>query len=138
MFNDKISDYVEGVAAKYLSSVDAESKSSNQHEIGGLIKAEFGKFLGSGREDFHYRVRQVYIGEETGDPVICDGHVTWYDTRRDKPERGSEYRLYYYDSPVTELMSGGDFFLIAKLRNELLPISGSWENEGVHFRNGSF
>lgn len=138
MFNDKISDYVEGVAAKYLSTVDAESKSSNQHEIGGLIKAGFGEFLGTGREDFHYRVRQVYVGDETEDPVICDGHVTWYDTRRDKLDRGPEYRLYYYDSPVTELMNGGDFFLIAKLRNELLPISGSWKDEGVHFRDGSF
>lgn len=35
-------------------------------------------------------------------------------------------------------MNGGDFFLIAKLRNELLPISGSWKDEGVQFRDGSF
>lgn len=138
MFNDKISDYVEGVAAKYLSAVDAERKKSNQHEIGGLVKVGFSKFLGTGSEDYRYRVRQVYIGDETEDPVICDGHVTWYDTRRDDPVRSAEYRLYYYDSPVTELMSSGDFFLIAKLRKEISTLSSDGELDGVEVHPGSF
>ncbi len=140
MFDDKISDYIEGVAAKYLSSVDAEKNVSNQHEIGGLVKAKFGKFLGIGKEDYHFRVRQIYIQDEIEDPVICDSHVTWYDTRRDNPERAPEYRLYYYDSPFTEKMSKGDFFLIVKLKNELAPIGGhaSFDEESIPFRDGSF
>lgn len=138
MFSDKISDYIEGVAAKHLSAVDAEASSSNQHEIGGLIRAGFRGYLGQGAEDYHYRVRQIYISDEDEEPVICDGHVTWYDTRRDDPTRGAEYRLYYYDSPVTELMSGGDFFLIAKLRNELPPFPSAAELDEVEFRPGSF
>lgn len=123
MISDKISDYFEGVAAKYLSAVDAEPNKSNQHEIGGLVRAGFSKYLGVGLEDFRYRVRQVYVEDDQEDPLICDGFVTWYDTRRDDPKRSSEYRLYYYDSPVTEKISGGDFFLIAKLKNEISNLS---------------
>lgn len=36
MFDDRISDYTEGVAAKYLSAVDAEPGKSHQHKIGPL------------------------------------------------------------------------------------------------------
>ncbi|MTV41406.1 type II restriction endonuclease [Duganella radicis] len=137
MFNDKISDYIEGVAAKYLSAVDAEATSSNQHEIGGLVRSGFGTLLGQGREDYRYRVRQIYISDDMEEPVICDGHVTWYDTRRDDPKRGPEFRLYYYDSPVTELMGSGDFFLIAKLRQELPAPVDPFEAESLAFRPGS-
>lgn len=139
MFNDKISDYIEGVAAKYLSSVDTKKdKRSNQHEIGGLIRAGFGRYLGQGSGNFHYRVRQIYVTDDLEEPVICDGHVTWYDTRRDDDSRGPEYRLYYYDSPVTELMGAGDFLLLAKLRNELPLLASTTEMGGEEFRSGSF
>jgi hypothetical protein len=139
MFNDKLSDYVEDVAAKYLSAVDTKKdKRSNQHEIGGLIRAGFGKYLGQGSSNFHYRVRQIYVTDEMEEPVICDGHVTWYDVRRDDESRGPEYRLYYYDSPVTELMGAGDFFLIAKLKNELPLLASTIEMGGEEFRPGSF
>lgn len=138
MFNDKISDYVEGVAAKYLRAVDADSSTSNQHEIGGLIKAGFEKYLGKGRENFRYRVRQIYVGDNDEDPTICDGNVTWYDARRDDPKRDPEYRLYYYDSPVTELMCEGDFFLIAKLKHELPNVALDPQVDAGDFHPGSF
>lgn len=138
MAGDKITDYIEAAAAKYLSSVDAESKKSNQHEIGGLNKAGFGKHLGTGSEDFRYKVRQVYIRDEDDDAIVCDSYVTWYDTRRDDETRSSEYRLYYYDSPVTEMMSAGDFLLIAKLKNDIPTLTESLGAKGFEVRPESF
>lgn len=124
MFDDRISDYTEGVAAKYLSAVDSESQKSHQHEIGGLPAAGFREWLGSPgkREEYRFRTRQIYISDDETEPVICDSLVTWYDCRRNVAHRGPEYRLYYYDSPVTACISEGDFFLVAKLQDEALPL----------------
>ena len=123
MFRDKISDYFEGVAAKYLSAVDAEPERSNGHEIGGLPSAGFKTYLGTPNknEEFRFRAKQVYISDESEAPVIDESHVTWYDVRRKQPHRSPEYRLYYYDSVVTDYISEGDFFLVAKLRDGVLP-----------------
>lgn len=123
MFRDKISDYFEGVAAKYLSAVDAEPGRSNGHEIGGLPRAGFRRHLGTPgkHEEFRFRTKQVYISDGTEVPVVDEAMVTWYDARRRTPKRSPEYRLYYYDSTVTDCISEGDFFLIAKLRNGVLP-----------------
>ena len=38
MFDDRISDYTEGVAAKYLSAVDAEFQRSHQHGVVAQIR----------------------------------------------------------------------------------------------------
>ena len=124
MFDDRISDYTEGVAAKYLSAVDAEPGKSHQHEIGGLPAAGFREWLGTPgkQEEYRFRARQIYISDDDEEPVICDSHVTWYDCRRKVAHRGPEYRLYYYDSPVTARISEGDFFLVAKLREDALPL----------------
>ncbi|MGV3468129.1 type II restriction endonuclease [Limnobacter sp.] len=123
MFSDKISDYFEGVAAKYLSAVDAEPSRSNGHEIGGLPAAGFKEYLGTPEknEEYRFRVKQVYISDESEAPVIADSVVTWYDARRKQPQRSAEYRMYYYDSAVTDCISEGDFFLVAKLREGVLP-----------------
>lgn len=47
MFTDKISDYFEGVAANYLSAVDADQKRSNGLEIEGLPAAGAKSWLGT-------------------------------------------------------------------------------------------
>lgn len=140
MFEDRISDYVEGVAAKYLSAVDAEPAKSNQHEIGGLPKAGFKAWLGTPakHEVFRYRCRQIYISDENEEPLICDSSVTWYDCRRNVEHRGPEYRLYYYDSPVTSLIQEGDFFLVAKLCPDVLPLKEvATPEDGHETKNGS-
>lgn len=127
MFDDKLSNYFDGVAAKYLSAVDAEPKKSNQHEIGGLPSVGFKKYLGTPakNEEYRFRARQIYISDETEAPVICDSQVTWYDVRRNVDHRGPEYRLYYYKSPVTSLISEGDFFLLAKLKEGAIPATSN-------------
>lgn len=129
MWQEKISDCFVGVAAKYLSAVDAEASRSHQHEIGGLPSVGFKDYLGTpGKtEEFRFHARQIYLGDEATAPVICDSEVTWYDARRKVSHRSPEYRLYYYDSPVTECLKAGDFFLIAKLKPGVLPdvVAGS-------------
>lgn len=125
MFNDQISDYFEGVAAKYLSAVDANPKRSNQHEIGGLPSAGFKRHLGTPgkNEEFRFKAKQIYLREGADEPEVSDGLVTWYDCRRNQAHRSPEYRLYYYSTPVTELLAEGDFLLVAKMRdNSLLMI----------------
>lgn len=122
MFTDRISDYFEGVAAKYLSAVDADPGRSHQHEIGGLPAAGFKQFLGTPGKDQEYRfqAKQIYITDDAAAPEVVDGLVTWYDCRRKQPHRGPEYRLYYYDNAVTDLLGEGDFLLVAKMRDDSL------------------
>jgi hypothetical protein len=117
MFQEKISDYFEGVTAKYLSVVDAEPGRSNQHEIGGLVKAGFGEFLG--RPDkgttLHFRARMVYIRDNDSEPLTVDDTMSWYDSRH--ADRSPEYRLYYKSNEVTEQIAAGDFLLVGKLHD---------------------
>jgi hypothetical protein len=122
MFADRISDYFEGVAAKYLSAVDADPKRSHQHEIGGLPAAGFKRYLGSpGKdEELRFAAKQIYFTDESDAPDINDGYVTWYDCRRKQPNRSPEFRLYYNRNAVTELLAEGDFFLVAKMRDGTL------------------
>ena len=116
MFSDKISDYFEGVAAKYLSAVDANPERSNQHEIGGLPSVGFRQYLGSPTKEDQliYKARPVYITDSEEPPTSCEDDLTWYDVRGKSPTRSPEYRLYYKSNPVIELINEGDFFLIAK------------------------
>ncbi len=102
-----------GVAAKYLSAVDAEPTKSNQHEIGGLIKAGFRDALGEPQngEKSKYQAHLVYISDED-DFITCNATVTWYDSRYNSPNRSAEYRLYYETTVVTSRLKEGDFFLI--------------------------
>ncbi|SMQ30706.1 EcoRII C terminal [Pseudomonas helmanticensis] len=117
MFTDRISDYFEGVAAKYLSAVDADPGRSNQHEIGGLPAAGFKQYLGTpGKNDeYRFKAKQIYFKDDSDSLEISEGFVTWYDCRRKQPHRSAEFRLYYYSSAVTELIEEGDFLLVAKM-----------------------
>lgn len=116
MLFEKLTDYFEGAAAKYLSAVDAESTRSNQHEIGGLPAAGFKDHLGEpGKdEEFTFRCTMAYISDDEKLSSVVQDSVTWYDCRRKNSLRSAEYRLYYKDNEVTGLIRGGDFMLVAK------------------------
>ena len=92
-----LSEYVEGVAIKRLSAVEADPVSSNQHEFNGV--APLKAILGAERRS--YLARFIYLGEDEDDTLTADGFLTWYDAREAHPTR-SEYRLYFPRTPVTE------------------------------------
>ncbi|MEE4959715.1 type II restriction endonuclease [Pseudomonas alliivorans] len=136
MFNDQISDYFVGVAAKYLSAVDADPGRSNQHEIGGLPSVGFKKYLGtpSKHEEYRFKAKQIYITDDCVAPELVSAEVTWYDCRRKQPHRTPEYRLYYSKSSVSELINEGDFLLVAKMQDDSLlmifsPAGSTTENQ---------
>lgn len=97
-----------GVAAKYLSKVDAEG---DQHEIGSN---RFTKILGNpGADKIKLQGSYLYLEDEQDEPLRASGELTWYDTRLNQ-DRNPEYRLYYRDNPITEKMVMGDFCVVAR------------------------
>ena len=116
MKRGQLSDYFEGIGVKRLSAVDAEPKSSNQHEVGTTRKMR-DDFLG---EDHQRKFPAIYIwlgGDQEG--FTEESWATHYDARINKP-RSAEWRLYYPSNPITEAMKEGDTLFLAKDRSDLL------------------
>ena len=113
-----LSNYFTGTASKYLSAVDATSK-SNQHEIGSN---KFVAILGDpGGEKRRFKATFLYFNPHTDEPEVCADEVTYYDTRLNQPNRSPEYRLYYRDNVVTEQLRESDFCLVgARTTGDLL------------------
>ncbi|MFP1923038.1 type II restriction endonuclease [Lonsdalea quercina] len=121
---EPLSNHFESAVAKYLSAVDVDPKKSNQHEIGGLVKAGFAKYLpiAINGEKLFFDTTLIYISGEDSEPISCESQLTWYDTRFNQPNRSSEYRMYYKTNTVSSMMGEGDFFLIIKRNNRSLLI----------------
>ena len=110
MKRGQLSDYFEGVGVKRLSAVDAEPKTSNQHEVGTTKKMR-DDFLGENHQE---KFPAIYIwlgGDQEG--FSEESRATHYDARINKP-RAAEWRLYYPSNPVTEVMRAGDTLFLAK------------------------
>jgi hypothetical protein len=104
-----LSNYFTGTASKYLSAVDASSK-SHQHEIGSN---RFIAILGDpGSNKLRFKATFLYFQRDVNEPEVCSDEVTYYDTRLNQPNRNPEYRLYYRDNVVTEQLREGDFCLV--------------------------
>ncbi len=96
-----------GVVVKLLSAVETDTSRSNQHEFNGS-RALIGLF---GKEQ-PQRFNALFLRLEDGGEIArSDGSLTWYDARARHPTR-SEYRLYYYDNPVTKRAMPGDTIII--------------------------
>ncbi|MCL1062613.1 hypothetical protein MK852_10750 [Shewanella benthica] len=124
---ETLEDIFEAVAVKYLKAVDVKrgnnnKKGSNQHEIGGLVKAGLGRKLGLTNDGtiLNFSAKMVYISDDESEPVVCEDTVSWYDTRYKDPSRGAEYRLYYHDNEVTQSFRESDFLLIALTKDQTL------------------
>ncbi len=109
MKKGSLSEYFEGVAAKYLSAVEAHPESSNQHEFNGV--AALKKLLGTGR--LTAKTDFIYLGDDAGTAERSEGFLTWYDARDRHPKR-TEYRLYFPSNTVTDLASEDDLILFCK------------------------
>ena len=94
---ETINQVFSAVAHKYLSGVDTLTGRSHQHEIGGLPKVGFKKYLGEQKRSFPTTYAWL---EDDEDPLIYEGQSTWYDARETNPKRRPEWRLYYDDNDV--------------------------------------
>ncbi|MCB2387264.1 type II restriction endonuclease [Thalassolituus alkanivorans] len=130
--HEKISDIFKAVAIKTLRSTDIpkinvtneERKGSNQHEIGGLVKAGFSKYLGtvSDGKPINFNATLAYFDDDNSESIVCEDVLSWYDTRFNDDSRSPEYRLYYKANDVTRLFGEGDFFLISLTKENKLFI----------------
>lgn len=112
---ENLTDVFSAVAVKYLTAVDADPSSSNQHEIGGLVKAGLADAMGypSDGDKIPFPATMVFLDDFSDEPIVCEDVVTWYDSRHSKSHRGPEYRLYYRTNSVTDAFQEGDFSLVA-------------------------
>lgn len=118
-----LSSLFDGVAVKRLAAVDASPATSNQHEITGSgtlirILGDIDRRRSRGGDDSRFEAVYVWLGEE-GESLTEDGRLSWYDSRRNKPRR-AEWRLYYQDNAVTEMMSPGDSLFLARRSDDRL------------------
>lgn len=114
-----LSQYFESVVAKRLSAVETNSRVSNQHEFNGTKPLR--RILGETADKLHFPAIFLWFGNEN-EGVACEGVVTWYDSRPNKPHRSSEYRLYFPTTDVSLLAREGDMMFIAKRTDGSLMI----------------
>jgi len=110
-----LSEYFAGVAAKHLSSVEADRTRSNQHEYQATSRML--AFMGRPSERTRLDARFLYLTDNEPEPLIHDAFLTLYDSRKGQPHRSPEYRFYFPSSPVSEKAFAGDLLVIAKMRN---------------------
>lgn len=105
-----LSQYFDGVVMKRLSAVEIDRSKSHQHEFHGTVALQ--KILG--REALNdYPASFLWLGGEN-ESIAEQSTITWYDSRKNKPHRAPEYRLYFKNNPVTDLASTGDLLIVAK------------------------
>ncbi|MER9216172.1 type II restriction endonuclease [Mesorhizobium sp. M0663] len=119
-----LSDHFEGVAAKRLAAVDANPQSSNQHEVTGSeplvrILGDQDRKSPRGGEDDRFPATYIWLGAEQ-EAISEEGRLSWYNSRRNDPKRGAEWRLYYQGNAVTEMMRPGDVLFVARKRDDHL------------------
>ena len=111
MKRGQLVDYFAGAGAKRLSAVDAEPRTSNQHEVGTTRKMR-DDFL-EGVETRRFDSIFIWLGADE-DVVSTAGSSTHYDARAGHPTRNPEWRLYYPTNSVTEAMQEGDTLFLAR------------------------
>jgi hypothetical protein len=106
-----LSEYFTGVAAKHLSAVEADFARSNQHEFNGVEPLK--KILGTEKNKFPAKF--IYLTDNDDQPVVAEGLLTWYDSRKNKRDkRSAEYRLYFSTTSVSECAAQGDLLVIGR------------------------
>lgn len=102
-----LSQYFKGVAAKTLSAVETDTRTSNQHEFNGVKGLK--NIFGTKRQKFPTKF--VYLSDNDDDPPTDEGFLTWYDAREHHPTR-TEYRMYFPTTTVSMCASEGDELFI--------------------------
>lgn len=124
-----LSEYFEGVAAKRLSAVEADTTRSNQHEFQAISKML--EFMGRPPEKTRISARFMYLTDEDFEPIIEDAFLTLYDSRKDQPQRSAEYRFYFPTTQVSLKAAEGDLLVIAKKRDAGLLVIIAENNSSI-------
>lgn len=122
----RLREFFVSVAAKRLKAVEADPSISNQHEFNGINR--FRDMLGS--DDRSFPTCFLYLDDEN-DPVRAIGSTTWYDARRNNPDRAAEYRLYFPTNDVSQRFSPADLLIIGKRADDTLLILASPADSSV-------
>ena len=131
MTQGQLIDYFKGVGWKRLSIVEADPRSSNQHEFNGVTSLK--QILGSDRKTFPTQF--LYLGEDEQDTSTAQSFLTWYDARERHPIR-SEYRLYFPSTSVSEKAVAGDLLIIGRQSDDSLMVIIA--KEGTSFESQMF
>ncbi len=104
----RLRDLFKAVAVKRLSAVEADPKTSNQHEFKGVqvFRTTFGDAKRSFDAEF------LYLADES-EPVRGSGITTWYDAREHTPHRSAEFRLYFTATDASRMFRRGDVLIVA-------------------------
>lgn len=114
-----LSDFFQGVGAKFLAQVDTISEVSNQHEVTGSDPLR--RILGETARKQADRFDATYIwisGEQ--ESLTEYGKLSWYDSRKNDPTRGAEWRLYYQTNAVTRTMQPNNTLVVARQKDDRL------------------
>lgn len=114
MEQGSLSTHFKGVAAKTLSTVEADGNASHQNELNG--SAPLRGILGTPAGKLRFDTTFMYLCDDDGEPVVDKGVLTWYDARANQPGR-TEWRLYYTSNSVLDVAEAGDNIILA-LRND--------------------
>ena len=112
-----IGDYIGPVAVKRLAPVDIDATRSNQHEFGdrnGAIKAVLGARDRKESQGNGFDTTVIYFSDECN-PITSRIKTSWYDTRRNQPNRSPEWRLYYKNCRSLASASVGDLMFLTKV-----------------------
>lgn len=89
---NNLSNIFSGVAAKRLTAVEVEPKTSNQHEFQGISRLREILDKPNGKAVYPAKFLLLHDDDES---VTLNTELTWYDSRANQPLRSPEYRLYY-------------------------------------------
>lgn len=117
-----LSEYFKGIAVKFLSTVEANSFRSNQHEFNGV--RELVEILGEPDGKVNFPAKFIYLTDDDDAPIIETGSLTWYDARQKAREERNvmrwENRLYFPTNLVTQNLSEGDLLIVTRNTDDSL------------------
>lgn len=109
--------YFSGVTVKRLSAVEANIKSSNQHEFNGIRAMR--QIFGTDVQRREFDSLFLYMDDDI--TIDAAGKLTWYDSRYNNPTR-TEWRLYFPTTEVSKCAKEGDSLFICKKTDDTLLI----------------
>ena len=121
------------IAMKRLAEVEVGPRTSHQHELNGV--AALRQLLGTSEEVRSFPNIEWVLLRDDADPVREHHSLSWYNSRRNQPNRPAEWRLYYAGG-TTAARAGDLFVLIQREAKPSLAVvvaraGSTWEQQLV-------